>query len=112
MNEAAHNLFRALSDPIRLRILHLLKSGELCVGDLVSVLRVPQPTASRHLAYLRRLGLLTSRKKSYWTYYTLAPAKTTLRRRLYQCLDADGGDRSGDMRRLKAVKKDGGCCPV
>ncbi|MFL5410518.1 MAG: ArsR/SmtB family transcription factor, partial [Myxococcales bacterium] len=42
-------MFRALSDPTRLRIVHLLRDGPLCVGDLVTVLRVAQPTASRHL---------------------------------------------------------------
>jgi ArsR family transcriptional regulator, arsenate/arsenite/antimonite-responsive transcriptional repressor len=58
-------MFRSFSDPTRLRIVHLLRDREMCVGDLVSVLRVPQPTASRHLAYLKRAGLITSRKNSY-----------------------------------------------
>ena len=49
MVESASRLFRVMADPIRLRILHLLRAGELCVGDLVTVLDVPQPTASRHL---------------------------------------------------------------
>ena len=61
-------LFRAVSDRTRLRILHLLQDGELCVCDLVSVLRVPQPTASRHLAYLRRAGLVQVRKDKSWSY--------------------------------------------
>ena len=52
MVDNASQLFRVMGDPIRLRILHLLNAGELCVGDLVTVLDVPQPTASRHLAYL------------------------------------------------------------
>jgi predicted transcriptional regulator len=47
-------MFRAFSDRTRLRILRLLLGGELCVGDIVSAIRVPQPTASRHLAYLRK----------------------------------------------------------
>ena len=112
MNDQAHNLFRALSDPIRLRILHLLRAAELCVGDLVTVLEVPQPTASRHLAYLRRIGLIAARKNSYWTFYAIAPAKTTLRRQLLKCLDADVRGRSVDLARLKAVQKKGGCCPM
>ena len=53
---SADGKFRAFSDSTRLRILHLLQAGELCVGDLVKVIQVPQPTASRHLAYLRRSG--------------------------------------------------------
>ena len=51
-------MFRAFSDRTRLRILHLLRGGELCVCDLVEVLGVPQPKASRHLAYLRKAGLV------------------------------------------------------
>lgn len=66
-------MFRAFSDPTRLRILHLLLDGELCVGDLVKILKVPQPTASRHLAYLRRTGLVATRRNGLWNYYTLQP---------------------------------------
>ena len=51
-------MFRALSDRTRLRILHLLLPGELCVCHLVDVLDLPQPKVSRHLAYLRRAGLV------------------------------------------------------
>lgn len=112
MVEDASKLFRAMSDPIRLRILHLLRDGELCVGDLVSVLRVPQPTASRHLAYLRRLGLITARKHSYWTFYSLAPAQSPLRRRILDCLEADATGAKRDAKRLAAIRHSGGCCPV
>jgi ArsR family transcriptional regulator len=71
MPETQVNLmFRAFSDRTRLRILYLLLDGELCVGGLVNVLHVPQPTASRHLAYLRRAGLVTMRKNSQWNYGT------------------------------------------
>lgn len=55
MSRARHNgadaKFRAFSDQTRLRILRLLQGGELCVNDLVQIIGVPQPTASRHLAY-------------------------------------------------------------
>jgi ArsR family transcriptional regulator, arsenate/arsenite/antimonite-responsive transcriptional repressor len=101
-----------MSDPIRVRILHLLRSGELCVGDLVSVLDVPQPTASRHLTYLRKTGLITARKNSYWTFYALAPARTAFRRKLLECLDADVAGRSRDTKRSAAVRRSGGCCPM
>lgn len=112
MNELAHELFRAVSDPTRLRILHLLRSGELCVGDLVTVLNVPQPTASRHLAYLRKMGLIATRKNSYWTFYSMAPARTELRRQLLKCLDTDSRGKARDAARLKAILKKGGCCPI
>lgn len=112
MVDDAQQLFRVMADPIRLRILHLLRQGELCVGDLVTVLDVPQPTASRHLAYLKRVGLISARKNSYWTFYTLAPARTALRRKLLECLDADKVGRARDAKRLAAVRRSGGCCPM
>ena len=79
-------IFRALSDRTRLRILNLLRTGELCVCDLVSVLDVPQPTASRHLAYLRRAGLVLARKDGLWHYYRLSSARTSFHKKLLECL--------------------------
>ena len=111
MVDDAVKLFRAMSDPTRLRILHLLRGGELCVGDLVTVLDVPQPTASRHLTYLRRFGLITARKNSYWTFYSLAPAQSPLRRTLLACLEADVSGTRRDAKRLAAIRRGGGCCP-
>ena len=60
-------LFRALSDSTRLRILHLLKRGELCVCDLMQILRIPQAKTSRHLGYLRKAGLVTVREDGLWS---------------------------------------------
>src|SRR5579864_2376541 len=79
-------LFRAFSDRTRLRILHMLTDGELCVCDLVSVLNVPQPKVSRHLSYLRRSSLVQVRKDGLWCYYKLAPAKNTFHSKLLDCL--------------------------
>lgn len=62
----------ALADPTRLRILALLQQGEVCVCDIHGSLDVPQPTASRHLAYLRRHGLVVGRKDGLWVHYRLA----------------------------------------
>ncbi len=81
-------IFRALSDRTRLRILNLLRGGEICVCDLVSVLEVPQPTASRHLAYLRKVDLVLARKEGLWHYYRLNSAKTTFHKRLLGCIEA------------------------
>lgn len=80
-------LFRALSDKTRLRILSLLLTGELCVCDLVKVLGCPQPTASRHLAYLRRVGLVTVRKDGVWAYYQLAPPQSDFEVALKKCIE-------------------------
>jgi ArsR family transcriptional regulator len=79
-------VFRALADQTRLRILNLLQEGELCVCHLVAVLDVPQPTASRHLAYLRRAGLIVARKEGLWMHYRLVPAGSKSREVLLQCL--------------------------
>jgi ArsR family transcriptional regulator, arsenate/arsenite/antimonite-responsive transcriptional repressor len=79
-------VFRALSDRTRLRILNLLRGGELCVCDLVDLLGVPQPTASRHLAYLRKAGLVQARKQGHWSYYRLRTARRPFFERLLACL--------------------------
>ena len=84
----ADRLFRAFSDRTRLRILHLLRGGELCVCDIVDVLRVPQPKASRHLAYLRRAGVVIARKEGLWSYYRLAQPRNGLHAKLIGCLDS------------------------
>jgi len=112
MVERAVDIVKAVADPTRLRILHLLRSGELCVGDLVSVLEVPQPTASRHLTCLRNAGLITARKNSYWTFYALAPARTALRRKLLEFLAADAEGKSRDQKQLALIRRGGGCCPM
>ena len=65
-------LFKALSDRTRLRILALVAQGEICVCEIHGALGIPQPTASRHLAYLRRAGLVSGRRKGLWVYYRLS----------------------------------------
>ena len=65
-------LFKALADRTRLRILGLLSAGEICVCDIHGSLGLPQPTVSRHLAYLRKSGLVIGRKEGLWVHYRLA----------------------------------------
>src|SRR5262245_60963678 len=65
------NLFKALADATRLRILGLLLTGEVCVCDIHESLKVPQSKASRHLAYLRRAGLVDTRRDGLWIHYRL-----------------------------------------
>lgn len=64
-------LFKALADTTRLRILGLLLTGEVCVCDIHESLKIPQPKASRHLAYLRRAGLVATRRDGLWIHYRL-----------------------------------------
>jgi ArsR family transcriptional regulator len=110
----ADTKFRAFSDQTRLRILHLLKSGELCVNDLVAIIDVPQPTASRHLAYLRRSDLVVTRKKGQWTYYALAPSQNPFHQKLLECLTKcfdEVPEIQKDAKRAVKLKSRGGCCP-
>jgi len=65
-------LFRTLSDPTRLRLLNLLAAGEACVCDLHETLRLVQPKVSRHLALMRRVGLVEARRNGKWMHYRLA----------------------------------------
>lgn len=71
--EALTTVYAALADPTRLRILSLLGDGEICVCHIHASLDVPQPTASRHLAYLRKSGLVEARREGIWMHYKLAP---------------------------------------
>jgi ArsR family transcriptional regulator, arsenate/arsenite/antimonite-responsive transcriptional repressor len=106
--------FAAFSDTTRLRILNLLRDGELCVGDLVTILDLPQPTVSRHLGYLRRSGLVTTRKNGLWIFYDLAPATSVAHGKLIECLGAcftDVPELKGDQRKAARLRKSGGCCP-
>jgi len=107
-------MFRAFSDRTRLRILHLLLDRELCVGDIITVIQVPQPTASRHLAYLRKAGLVRTRKNGLWNHYRIAPAETAFQRDLIECLRScfqDVPELAADEKRAEQLRKKGGCCP-
>ncbi len=65
-------LFKCLSEPIRLRILNLLIThGELCVCNIVDTLKISQGVISRHLAYLRNNNILKSRREGTWIYYQI-----------------------------------------
>jgi ArsR family transcriptional regulator, arsenate/arsenite/antimonite-responsive transcriptional repressor len=109
-SNSVDRVFRAVADPTRLRILHLLRGSERCVCELVDALRVPQPKASRHLAYLRRVGLVSVRKQGLWAFYKLTPARDAFHAQLLQCLATCFGDvpvMKRDRRRLQQSKP---CC--
>ncbi len=70
-------LFKALSDGTRLRmLLLLLNNGELCVCDLMESMQIPQSTASRHLALLRNAGLVDGERRGTWMYYRVIEDQT------------------------------------
>jgi ArsR family transcriptional regulator len=102
-------MFRAFSDPTRLRILNLLLQGELCVCDIVNTLDIPQPTASRHLAYLRESDLVKVRREGLWMYYKLAAPQTAFHKKLIDCLGCcfqDVPQLAKDTKQLKRKR----CC--
>lgn len=64
-------LFRALADPTRLRLINLMSEQEVCVCYFIEVIGAPQPKISRHLAYLRKAGLVSARRDGKWMHYRL-----------------------------------------
>ena len=104
MKKAAPSLpgvLKALSDPTRMRILALLGSGEVCVCHVHTALDIPQPTASRHLARLKKAGLVESCKIGLWVHYCLRPLSDP---RLQAVVDAARAAAEGTV----AVSRD--CC--
>jgi ArsR family transcriptional regulator, arsenate/arsenite/antimonite-responsive transcriptional repressor len=71
-------LFKGLADETRLRILALLRDGEVCVCHIHAALQLPQPTVSRHLAYLRRSGLVEARREGIWMHYQISRAASPI----------------------------------
>ncbi|MFT3789306.1 MAG: metalloregulator ArsR/SmtB family transcription factor [Tepidisphaeraceae bacterium] len=109
-------VFRAVADRTRLRILSLLRSREeICVCDLMRVLKLPQAKVSRHLAYLRRAGLVAGRKEQQWMHYRLLPAKGPFHTKLLECIGtclAEVPTLKSDRHRLgSCCGDDGPCCP-
>jgi ArsR family transcriptional regulator len=65
------SFFRALADRTRLRLLNLMKNDEVCVCFFVEILKLSQPKISRHLAYLRRAGIVGARRDGQWIHYRI-----------------------------------------
>ena len=101
---------RALADPTRLRILALLGSGEVCVCHIHDALNVPQPTASRHLAYLRRAGLVDTRKDGPWVHYSLATMQDKLLRTVIETVTHCAGHVDTVTHDRKRLENATGCC--
>lgn len=70
--ETLETVFLALGDRTRVRLLNLMQEGEVCVCFFVEVLGEPQPKISRHLAVLRKAGLVTARRDAKWMHYSIA----------------------------------------
>ena len=76
--EQITQIYRALSEEMRLRIIMLLIHGELCVCDLMSIFGEPQSKVSRHLAYLKHSGLVRSKRVGKWMHYSLKEPLDTI----------------------------------
>jgi ArsR family transcriptional regulator len=101
-------LFRALADRTRLRILNLMRDQEVCVCYFVEILRTSQPKISRHLAYLRRAGIVAARRSGTWMHYRIAvPKEAAAAEILREVLQALAEDREmrNDLVRLERA-----CC--
>jgi len=97
----------ALADRTRLRILSLIEEKEICVCYFVEALEAPQPTVSRHLAYLRESGLVEARRDGRWMHYRLAKLPQRQKRIVEETLAGMKGeaDVRSDRERMKAA-----CC--
>ncbi len=96
-------LFSALSDRTRLRLLNLMDGREVCVCYFVEILAQSQPKISRHLAYLRRAGVVASRREGKWVHYKIVvPANTGAAKILRETLAVLGEDKAmqADLSRL------------
>jgi ArsR family transcriptional regulator len=105
-------VLRALADPTRLRIVALLVGGEVCVCHIHDALKIPQPTASRHLAYLRRTGLVETRKDGLWVHYRLANLPDAVLRTLVDAAIHCAGHLETVATDRKRLERATGCCVV
>ena len=103
-------VFKALADSTRLRILGLLVTGDVCVCDIHETLRISQPKASRHLAYLRNAGLVDTRREGLWVHYRMAVLPDAVLETVHRTV-------THALRHLEVVRKDverlqkrTGCC--
>lgn len=103
---AAVDIFRALADPTRLRIVALLRRMELSVGELAQVLGQSQPRVSRHVKILVDAGVAVRRREGSWVFLTPAPSPVAVP--LFALIDAGGEDHwaVADAARLNAVRAD------
>lgn len=77
---------KALSDTTRLRIVSLLRHGELCVCDLTAALQTPQSKVSRHLAFLKNAGWVRARRSGKWVHYMLLDSEPSLQASVVEAL--------------------------
>jgi ArsR family transcriptional regulator len=102
--------FAALADENRLRLLYLMKDGEICVCYLQGVLQTNQPKISRHLSYLKRAGLVEARRDGKWMHYSLkklAASREKILAEMLRGLEKEVAIKK-DAQRFKQIQ----CCPA
>ena len=106
-------ILKALADENRIRILNLLRNGELCVCDIEAVLGIKQSNTSRHLNRLKLAGIIASEKKSPWVYYRLKD-ETFEKYPFLSIIINDETDKidicKNDLEMLEKIKASGRCC--
>ena len=108
-------IHECLCDRTRLRIAHLLLRGPLCVCHIQEVLREPQVKISRHLAYMRRRGLIECQRHAQWMVYSLPDKRSPLLQKNLACLQdccAEDAVFRKDAARLKQLMKTSDCLPT
>ena len=111
---SAVQLFKALGDETRLRILNLLYRRELCVCQIVEALGIGQSKASRHLASLRHAGLVNDRREGLWMYYSLTQPSGELHRQVVEWLGRAENEvpmAAADLEALGNLGECGALCP-
>ena len=101
-------LFKALADPTRLRLINLIGDDEICVCFFVEVLKINQPKISRHLAYLKRAGVVAARREGKWMHYRLIEPADPFAARIFREVRSWLGHNAGmisDRTRLQKI-----CC--
>lgn len=113
--DTATRLFKALGHPARLRILAMLRTGELCVCQVTAVLGLAPSTVSAHLAELRRAELLHERKEGRWVHLSLSPEPhvVELLETVWRRLDGDPtvASDAGRVERLRCLSPEEVCTP-
>jgi ArsR family transcriptional regulator len=105
-------LFRALADRTRLRIVNLLARGSLCVCDIQRILEQPQSSVSRHLALLKSAGLILDRRDGMRTFYALTAPGSSLTRAVLGAIRAHLGNEevyAADLEELQLLRARGEC---
>ena len=105
-------LFKAFSDESRIRIINLLLQGELCICNLMKILKMSQSKVSRHMAYLKHSGIVNDRREGVWVYYSLLEPEKRVHQCLLECLKncfSEYEVLNHDLEKLKELELEKSC---